>query len=41
MSGGAVLGAFLVILVLLVLTQQGGLKTWLKAKGLNQPSSPS
>lgn len=38
MSGGAVLGAFLVIIVLLVATQQGGLKTWLKAKALNRPS---
>ena len=38
MSGGAVLGMFLLILVLLVLTQQGGLKTWLMAKALNRPS---
>lgn len=37
MSGGAVLGMFLLIVVLLVLTQQGGLKAWLKAKALNQP----
>lgn len=38
MTGGSIAAMLLVIVVLLVLTQEGGVKTWFKAKALNRPA---